>query len=508
MGFASEALASDPEFARAVAWQLEHQKPPRVSAHALSDANAEEHGTGKKAPIAPPALVETTFILKAATTQLISVAGLVFVLLPFYDFGFDWWLVGFSNFLGISFDRPKLALDFNVTFGWPKFTQPRLAWQLGFGVILVVKNVAFGGLKYLLRATGSLLRMKSPVPSRNEARMVKLLAAVTWELFGTVMGSTKVAFESSVTRIERAWKASHGQALKDRAVEVGLLVLGTVGCCIPVFSALKESRIKVFSPSAGDSEVSAFAGREDSLAYRHIRLSESETVTRVSLQILCQRCIWLTHTEMSDCPSLKGSLDDVAGLSLVEVNLARTPVSGDLAALQEMNAFRKVVILRHTSVRGSLDHLAGCVHLIDLDLSFTSVTGDLQVLKGCAALRRLKVDSTGIGGRLEDLAGLGHLANLDVGASAVTGRAEPLLEACLLLRRLNLHGLKLEGSYAEVKRLAEALPHLAEANFAGATVGGVPADRLSAENANKGPGGKKGKKKGGWRKKFLRFFKK
>lgn len=101
----------------------------------------------------PPPFGETTFILKAAATQLVSIMIMSFLLLPLFDKGFSYWDDGAEKFVLTNFKIEKVLLQFSTSFAWPEFDQPRLELQFGIGFLLAA-------LQYLSLESGSCLLIR------------------------------------------------------------------------------------------------------------------------------------------------------------------------------------------------------------------------------------------------------------------------------------------------------------------------------------------------------------
>jgi G:T-mismatch repair DNA endonuclease (very short patch repair protein) len=106
-----DALLENDEFMHAAAWHFENRKKKKeYDGCGVADVDGGFESSGGE-PISPVPMKETAFILKAATTQIVSVAVMMLILIPFYTIGFEWWGIGIGKFLNICFGSPKLDLD-------------------------------------------------------------------------------------------------------------------------------------------------------------------------------------------------------------------------------------------------------------------------------------------------------------------------------------------------------------------------------------------------------------
>ena len=146
----------------------------------------------------PIELVETAFSLKAAATQVVSIIILMYHLVPFFR-GKPWTECA-STFVGRAFDLPRLALDLNMSFGWPMFERPELYFHLALGVFVFTIAVLIRILKGVQRYFHSSLVM-GPVSLLEEA--VNLVFSwSTWAPFAAVADRYKVGIELA----KEAWR--------------------------------------------------------------------------------------------------------------------------------------------------------------------------------------------------------------------------------------------------------------------------------------------------------------
>ena len=79
------------------------------------------------------------------------------------------------------------------------------------------------------------------------------------------------------------------------AVILFLLLPGTVTLAIPIYFLCKQGKegaAKTFTEDAGDNDVLAFCSKEESMAYRGIKVEGGNNrITRVSLVVISRRCI-------------------------------------------------------------------------------------------------------------------------------------------------------------------------------------------------------------------------
>ena len=148
------------------------------------------------------------------------------------------------------------------------------------------------------------------------------------------------------------------------AATLFVLLPGTVSLALPIYFACKQRKVMTekFPADAGDGDVLAFCSKEESMAYRGIQFGDewtgSDRITRLSVVTISQRCIWITHLDLSCCKSDLGPV---------------TPL-GSLVKLTTLD-------LSFTNVEGDVKGLSTLVELTKLNLHGTKVEGDQRALR-------------------------------------------------------------------------------------------------------------------------------
>jgi len=120
---------------------------------------------------------------------------------------------------------------------------------------------------------------------------------------------------------------------------------------------------------------------------------------------------------------------DLASLQkLGDVNLYRSPISGDLSCLAPISSLTTLV-LGGTRVTGNVHELVSLTRLVALDLFDTQVTGDVAGLSPLTRLRCLILTSTQVSGDVFELSSLTELTALALNGTQVAGDKEALRKA-------------------------------------------------------------------------------
>ena len=161
----------------------------------------------------------------------------------------------------------------------------------------------------------------------------------------------------------------------------------TVSLALPIYFACKQREVitKKFPTDAGDGDVLAFCSKEESMAYRGIQFGDEDSgsnrITRLSVVTISQRCIWITHLDLSGC---KGDLRPVTPLGslvkLTTLDLSFTNVEGDVKGLSTLVELT-TLDLPCTKVEGDVKGLSTLVKLTTLYLYNTKVEGDEGALR-------------------------------------------------------------------------------------------------------------------------------
>jgi hypothetical protein len=256
----------------------------------------------------PVPFVETVFVLKAAATQLVSVAVLCFLLLPLYEYGFKWWTEGASLFVYTNFDLPSLRLRFSYTLSWPEFEQPRLQIQLAMGVFLI-------GIHSILKITKRVILMRQEyvnfdeiIPGFYEELVVSVLSQCSWRPFRSPMDGAQTALEvvMSLTHTRFVmWFYSYKDAWliqpyaersnKRKACLAEWLIVSMVG--LPLFISafiyylFVSKRAKHFGVGTADEDIIKFTETEDCMVFTDVVIDEGCKATDFS--VLQIRCPWI-----------------------------------------------------------------------------------------------------------------------------------------------------------------------------------------------------------------------
>jgi hypothetical protein len=257
----------------------------------------------------PVPFVETVFVLKAATTQLISVAVLCFLFLPLYELGFSWWKEGASLFLFENFDLPSLRFRFTYSLSWPHFEQPRLGIQLALGIFLIGTHSILKITKRLLILHQELVNFENIHPGYFEELVINVFSQCSWRPFRSPMDGAQTSFEAvpslGHTRFvmwfygyadEWDIKPYSKRPNKRKACLTECLIMTVVG--IPLYVGafcyylfLPDNRIKHFGMGTNDQDVLDFANSEESMGYKGAQFDEGCNAKNHS--VLFYRCPWL-----------------------------------------------------------------------------------------------------------------------------------------------------------------------------------------------------------------------
>ena len=271
----------------------------------------------------------TVFGLKGSATQFVGVPILALSLLPFYAKGFGWWAEGAETFLADVFDLPRLWHQFTVSFGWPAFKYPRMYLPLLVGVILVVLQLSFKAIKWLLRDGYRFLKMRDAASKAALDRAaIPPQGILSWRFFGSASDVSKAALETTWKRGQRdlaearkmerkrGWKKdwrgrqywdtgaefSEQQRAWNVAVCVCSYFLGTMTLAYPAWFAVVQARAMLFSNEASDKDVDEWASTEDAMPYRRFEVQGgSDRITKMTVQVVCHRLVWMTHISLDKC---------------------------------------------------------------------------------------------------------------------------------------------------------------------------------------------------------------
>jgi hypothetical protein len=268
-----------------------------------------------------PPTDETVLILKASSTQLISVVIMALLLLPLYEQGFNWWDEGANQFIYSNFDLPRLKLQLSVSFSWPRFSQPKLALQLAVGLMILFVQFLIKFGKWFLFTFSSVFALSDKVPDYWERNMLLFFSNGTWRLFRAPTEISQCVMERLSRDVvlfnndddskkknqdsELLVQGNNGTTTTTTSMMLKQIA-GMVNSClksIPLFFlyCIQSPRLKAIPLDSGDNEVLGFCKSENSMAYRSIELI-GEGTTSLSLQSIHQCCPWIKVVKLKLSP--------------------------------------------------------------------------------------------------------------------------------------------------------------------------------------------------------------
>ena len=70
----------------------------------------------------------------------------------------------------------------------------------------------------------------------------------------------------------------------------------------------------LFSNEASDKDVDDWASTEDAMPYRRIEVQGgSDQITKITVQVVCHRLVWMTHISLDNCKMIVMTTADLAG---------------------------------------------------------------------------------------------------------------------------------------------------------------------------------------------------